>query len=180
MEHGIYISDWDSYNNELSGICGRWYDIDKYSSKEELLEAVHHDWKLWDITHPLDNPREELMVQDTDGLIDYFTDKEGAFDEMFSFYDLCVDDQIKVAVFLEKSYSFDYAMANYDSLCLIHIGYMKNVDKYRLFEEYYPEAEVMENNNPYVGIDYDQFIEDYFYEFEFEGEIYWFEENGFR
>jgi hypothetical protein len=48
---------------------------------------------------------------------------------------------------------------------------------WELFEECYPEAEAIENSNPYVTIDYDAFIRECFNEFVYDGTTYLVDSN---
>jgi hypothetical protein len=88
-------------------------------------------------------------------------------ERLFEFIALDEYDKPKAAYLIDNGEDFD----NYDNI------YMREYDgsnrvKWDLFEEFYPEAEILENSNPYVEINYDAFIRDCFNEFEYDGTTY--------
>jgi antirestriction protein len=175
-EPRLFVTDYASYNEGTQFEFGHWVDLSDFSDADDFMEYLSNHFKECDEKRPLacGSPREEYMFTDYEGFPkQLYSESLGGKDMefLFMFVDLGDEDKVKAAYLMEQGESVDRALSFYDNV------YMREYDGSRkavweLFEECYPEAEAIENSNPYVSIDYDAFIRNEFNEFEYDGTTY--------
>jgi antirestriction protein len=145
------------------------------------MEYLSNHFEECDEKRPLwgGSPREEYMFTDYEGFPrQLYGESMGGKDmeRLFEWIELDDDDKVKAAYLMDQGENVDYALSSYDNIYMREYD-GSNKDKWSLFEECYPEAEAIENSNPYVSIDYDAFIRDNFNEFEYDGTTYLVDSN---
>ncbi len=175
----IFLTDYASYNNGSQFEFGHWVNLDKFSDEVELGDYISEHFKKCDLESPLDDfgsIREETMITDFEGFPDELYCESGStFEQIYSFINLDGIDKVKVAFLIDDfGYSVENAIEKMDDLHILEYDGTYE-EKYEIFEMYYPEA--YENNNPYITVDEDSFIDENFTEFEFEGQTYLIDNN---
>ena len=180
-EPRLFVTDYASYNEGTQFEFGHWVELSDFSNADDFMQYLSNHFKECDEKRPLacGSPREEYMFTDYEGFPrQLYSESMGGKDMefLFMFVDLGDDDKVKAAYLMEQGESVDRALSFYDNV------YMREYDGSRkavweLFEECYPEAEAIENSNPYVSIDYDAFIRNEFNEFEYDGTTYLIQSN---
>ena len=159
----LFLTDYASYNEGKQFQFGHWVDLTDFSDSSDFLEYIENHFKKCDKISPLDSPREEIMFTD------YEDFPERLYSESLSVADL---DTLFMYINLEdyQKVSFEY---------LVYVGYNANdinisdIEEYSgmehyegiefdMFEEFYPNVE---SSNPYIRIDYDNFMDETFNEF---------------
>jgi antirestriction protein len=180
-EPRLFVTDYASYNEGTQFEFGHWVELSDFSDAKDFMQYLSNHFKECDEKRPLacGSPREEYMFTDYEGFPkQLYSESMGGKDMefLFMFVDLGDEDKVKAAYLMEQGESVDRALSFYDNV------YMREYDGSRkavweLFEECYPEAEAIENSNPYVSIDYDAFIRNEFNEFEYDGTTYLIQSN---
>jgi antirestriction protein len=180
-EPRLFVTDYASYNEGTQFEFGHWVDLSDFSDANDFMQYLSNHFKECDEKRPLacGSPREEYMFTDYEGFPrQLYSESMGGKDMEFlsEWIELDDDDKVKAAYLMENGESVDRALSFYDNV------YMREYDGSRkvvweLFEECYPEAEDIENTNPYVSIDYDAFIRNEFNEFEYDGMTYLVQSN---
>ena len=176
-EPRLFVTDYASYNEGTQFEFGHWVDLSDFSDADDFMDYLSNHFKECDEKRPLWGGaiREEYMFTDYEGFPkQLYSESMGGKDmeRLFEFIALDEYDKPKAAYLIDNGEDFD----NYDNI------YMREYDgsnraKWDLFEEYYAEAEAIENSNPYVSIDYDAFIRECFNEFEYDGTTYLVDSN---
>lgn len=175
-EPRLFVTDYASYNEGTQFEFGHWVDLSDFSDADDFMEYLSNHFEECDENRPLEcgSPREEYMFTDYEGFPgQLYGESMGGKDMewLFEFVALDEYDKPKAAYLLEQGESVDRALSNYDNVYMSEYDGSRKED-WALFEEYYPEAEAIENSNPYVSIDYDRFIRECFNEFEYDGKTY--------
>lgn len=172
----VFLTDYASYNNGTQFEFGHWVDLTDFSDADEFAEYVTNHFAEADKKSPLDSPREEMMITDFENLPRALYSESGMnFENVYEYINLDDSDKVKVAFIIEQGEKFDYAMSKYED---VHMTEDEgNKTHWELFEMYYPDAEKLTENCPYLEINYDQFIRENFTEFEHEGTSYLVEDN---
>ena len=87
MTYRIYVGTYAKYNS--GSIKGAWLDLEDYACRGDFYEAcaeLHSDE---------DDP--EIMLQDHEGIPDFFIDESYIKDEFWSYLDCNMDDEVKAA-----------------------------------------------------------------------------------
>lgn len=175
-EPRLFVTDYASYNEGTQFEFGHWVDLSDFSDADDFMEYLSNHFEECDEKRPLGygSIREEWMFTDYEGFPkQLYGESMGGKDmeRLFEFIALDEYDKPKAAYLMEKGESVDYALSSYDNISMREYDGSRKED-WALFEEYYPEAEAIENSNPYVSIDYDAFIREFFNEFEYDGKTF--------
>jgi antirestriction protein len=174
-EPRLFVTDYASYNEGTQFEFGHWVDLSDFSNANDFTTYLFFHFKECDEKRPLwGGTREEYMFTDYEGFPQQlYSESMGGKDmeRLFEWIALEDEEKIKAAYLMENSYTVDEALEQYEN---VHMSEYdgSNKDKWRLFEDYYPDAENIENSNPYVTIDYDAFIDERFIDFEYDGITY--------
>jgi hypothetical protein len=176
----LFLTDYASYNNGTQFEFGHWVDLENFADENDFCEYIDKHFAEADEKSPLPcgSSREEVMFTDYEGFPrELYSESMGGSDmeHLFAFLSLSDEDKVKAAYLLYDGQRISDALDNYDDVYLREYD-GTNGEKYELFEEYYPDAEDI-TNNPYVTIDYDAFIDDFFVEFEYDGVNYLVQRN---
>jgi hypothetical protein len=180
-EPRLFVTDYASYNEGTQFEFGHWVDLSDFSDANDFMQYLSNHFKECDEKRPLacGSPREEYMFTDYEGFPrQLYSESVGGKDmeRLFEWIELDDDDKVKAAYLMEQGESVDYALSSYDRISMREYDGSRKED-WALFEEYYPDAEAIENSNPYVTIDYDAFIRECFNEFEYDGVTYLVDSN---
>jgi hypothetical protein len=180
-EPRLFVTDYASYNEGTQFEFGHWVDLSDFSDADDFMDYLSNHFKECDEKRPLacGSPREEYMFTDYEGFPkQLYSESLGGKDMewLFMFVDLDEYDKPKAAYLMEQGESVDRALSFYDNVYMREYDGSRQAD-WELFEECYPEAEAIENSNPYVSIDYDAFIRECFNEFVYDGTTYLVDSN---
>lgn len=177
MEYKVFITDYASYNEGSQFEFGHWCDLTDFEDADHFLEYVKDHFKKADSKRPLDSPREELMVTDSEGLPSkLYSESSMDWESVLMYIDLSKDEQIAFEIILGE-YDVEYAFEHYEDRYPIEED---DIDDYvyDFFNDIYPEAAVAENGNDFVSIDYDRFRDRVFTKYTTVHGIYYFEDEG--
>jgi antirestriction protein len=180
-EPRLFVTDYASYNEGTQFEFGHWVDLSDFIDADHFVAYLFFHFKQCDEKRPLGcgSQREEWMFTDYEGFPSQLYSESLGGDDMnrlFMFIELSDEEKRKVAYLLDQGESADYALSFYENV------YMSEYDgtnraKWDLFHEFYPDAEILEQSNEYLTIDYDRFIREKFNEFEYDGTRYLVENN---
>lgn len=177
----IFLTDYASYNNGKQFEFGHWVELNDFSDADELIEYIQNHFEEADEKSPLGYgaKREEWMITDYEGFPrELYCESFSArsIELIYEYLAIDEDGRWKVAFLLWDGQDFEYAIENYSDVYGREWS-GENREKWDLFEERYPDAEKLSNENNYVEIDYDRFIDDEYIEFEHDGVNYLIERN---
>lgn len=172
----LFVTDYASYNEGTQFEFGHWVKLTDFSNANDFSTYLFFHFKECDEKRPLGcgSQREEYMFTDYENFPLAFYSESMSGDDMkrlFMFIELSDEDKRKVAYLLDQGESVDYALSFYEN---VYMGEYDGTNraKWDLFHEFYPEAEIAEQSNEYLTIDYDRFINEKFNEFEYNGTRY--------
>ena len=160
----LFLTDYASYNEGSQFKFGHWVDLTDFSDSSDFLDYIKNHFLECDKKSPLDSPREEIMFTDYEDLPDRLYSESLSVNELdILFMYIKLDDFEKVSF----EYLVDYLGYNANDINNSDIWEFSGLEEYEnieydLFEECYPN---FESSNPYISIDYDQFISENFNEF---------------
>ena len=160
----LFLTDYASYNEGSQFEFGHWVDLTEFSDSSDFLEYIENHFKECDKKSPLDSPREEMMFTDYEDLPDFLYSESLSVEDLdVLFMYINLQDYEKVSFeYLADYLGYNAKDLDYSTLCEYSgIEYYEGI-KYDMFEEYYPN---IESSNPYIRIDYDQFMGETFNEF---------------
>ena len=160
----LFLTDYASYNNGTQFEFGHWVDLTEFSDTLEFMDYINDHFKRADKISPLDSPREEIMFTDYEDLPEtlyYETLNLHQLDTIFMYIDL--DDNEKVS-FEYLVNHLGYNANDVNSSDIAEYSGIEDYDgiEYDMFEEFYPN---FESSNPYISINYDDFMYETFNEF---------------
>ena len=170
----LFLTDYASYNEGKQFQFGHWVDLTDFSDTLEFMDYINDHFKRADKISPLDSPREEIMFTDYEDLPETLYSETlnlHQLDTIFMYIDL--DDNEKVSF----EYLVNYLGYNANDVNSSDIAEYRGIEdydgiEYDMFEEYYPN---LESSNPYIRINYDDFMYETFNEFTASnGTIYYF------
>ena len=176
-EAKIFLTDYASYNEGLQFKHGHWVDLDQFSDGEEVSTYIS-DF-LERITVEDGELREEPMITDYEGFPRSLYSESGMdYDALMEYLNL--EDQERHAVeYMTENLGYKLKDTFDKAADLVMTENCDDV-KYQLFENWYPNAEEIEQSNDYVSIDYDRFLKENFTAFTAEdGTKYWVQDNQF-
>lgn len=178
----LFLTDYASYNEGTQFEFGHWVELDQFSDHLEFSDYITNHFKEADKKSPLySGQREETMFTDFEGFPSGLYSEsycERELEQLFQFLTLEDQEKINVQILLEQSYDIDEAIEKAEDINPIQYDYTFT-EKVEIFEMWFPEAEEIEQSNPYVSIDYDRFIDNEFTEFTIDGINYLVMDNEF-
>lgn len=174
MTARIFLTDYASYNEGTQFEFGHWLDLEDFADADELLTHIKAHFEECDKKRPLYGgcKREEWMYTDFEGFPEeFYSESYIDFESLYEYLNLDEFERVAVAVIMQNGYTAKEALEKYQDVTPREFDRYGD-DKYYLFEEYFPEADKIESQNPYIEIDYDRFIKDEFREFEVDGKTY--------
>lgn len=174
----VFLTDYNSYNSGTQFEFGHWVELDQFSDENDFFEYVRNHFEEADKKSPIGGDpseiREEIMLTDYEGFPStFYCESAGSMEDLFSYLNLDDDDKIKMEYSTgHLGNDFKTALDTLEDLYL-HEEYTDL--KYDLFDEFFPEVEEQSGKCDFLSIDYDQFLQVYFNEFEAEnGKTYFF------
>lgn len=171
----IFLTDYASYNNGTQFEFGHWVDLDQFSDADELGEYIREHFEEADKKSPLGygSIREETMITDYEGFPeDFYSESSMNFDDLYLWIN--AEDHKKAAaqyLMEDGQYStFEECLDHAEDVTMHHDDGRNSI--VQLFSDYFPDADKADDDCNYITIDYDRFKEDYFNEFEFDGQSY--------
>lgn len=174
----VFLTDYASYNNGTQFEFGHWVDLTDFSDADSFLEYCTNHFAEADKKSPLGFGaiREEMMITDYENLPRGMYSESGMnWEQVYEYINLDDNDKARVAFIMEQGEKLEYALSKYEDVIMYEDE--GNKTQYELFDTYYPEAEKLTENCPYLEINYDQFIRENFTEFEHDGTHYLVDSN---
>lgn len=160
----LFLTDYASYNEGSQFEFGHWVNLTEFSDSSDFLEYIQNHFKECDKKSPLDSPREEIMFTDYEDLPDRLYSESLSVNELDAlFMYINLEDYQKVSY----EYLVDYLGYNVNDINISDIEEYSGMEHYEgiefdMFEEFYPNVE---SSNPYISINYDDFMSETFNEF---------------
>lgn len=172
----LFLTDYASYNNGTQFEFGHWVDLEQFSDVDEFADYIREHLEGADRKSPLGYGaiREEPMFTDYEDLPRNLYRESGGgdyLDDVIKFVNLDDETRLKVRFLIEEvGFAFREAMDHHDEVIVYED--VSSTTKYELFAEYFPEADKVEESCDYLEINYERFLNDYFYHVEYDGVWY--------
>ena len=154
----IFLTDYGSYNEGSQFEFGHWVELSQFDSVEDYAEYEKKHFENADKKSPLfGGIREETMITDFEGFPRaFYSESSMDFERLFEWLEMDENEKESLEVAMQYFSTIEEAFEKREDL------HFYQGEAWEIFDQFYPEVEEITNKNPYLKVDYDQFLKEGF------------------